>query len=293
MSSIDFMSLYKRFGNFFKIHLKSLGKAYELGMEINDSIDKRTTIFYNGQYYSFEAHGGSNESELTQEILARFLGKRFFLALKEHGYEFTKRYCAYKDEDELEQPHQDIIRIFRGFVYRIVTIENEFFLCIDPHVILKPVSSIADLIQKGLSPSDLNEFSVRYIGSEERGIDGYLLDTATGKELAQELKSKYFCRINRYRKEKEEPEEEIVPAEKVLPESRPELIQTLLQALEIDFDVIRHIRSLSFLDSPTPSTDRFVQTMKRVEELIDSGVFPLEFDGFSFELDRRPIIIKL
>jgi len=45
MSSIDFMGLYKRFGNFFKMEAKSLGKIYEIGAEINDSINKETTIF--------------------------------------------------------------------------------------------------------------------------------------------------------------------------------------------------------------------------------------------------------
>lgn len=293
MSSIDFMSLYKRFGNFFKIEAKSLGKAYELGAEINNSINEKTTIFYNGKYYSFKDYGGSNESKLTHDVLLRFLGKRFFLALKDKGYKFRKRYCAYKDEDEVNQPHKDIFRIFRGFVYRIIISENDFFLCIDPRVILESVSSIADLTQMGLSPSNLNDFSVRYVGDEGYRIDGYLLETATGKELAQESKSNYFCRINRYRKEKEEPEEEVVPAEKVFPESRPELIQTLLERLGIGFDIIRLIRSLSFLDSPTPFTDRFVQTMKRIEEFIASAMFPLKFGGFSFELDRQPVIIKL
>jgi len=58
------------------------------------------------------------------------------------------------------------------------------------------------LIQKGLPSSALNDFSVRYLGDEGFRIDGYLLETATGEELAQEQESDYFCRINRYRKEK-------------------------------------------------------------------------------------------
>lgn len=292
MSSIDIISLYKRFGNFFKIHAKSLGKIYELGSEISSSIDDKTTIYYNGKYYSFRSYSGSHKSELTDDILVRFLRKRFYLSLKSTDYRFRrKKYCAYKDE--IKQTYRDIFRIFKGFVYRIIFLENDFFLCIDPRIILESVSSIANLIQRGVLPSHLIDFSVRYESGEGFRIDGYLLETATGKELSQGLKSDYFCRINRYRKEKEEPVEEIVPAKNVFPESRPELLQSLLERLGIDYSIIRVVRSLSFLDSPTPSTDRFVRTMKIVEEFNDSGIFPLKFGGFLFKLDKQPIIIKL
>jgi len=296
MTSVDVMSLYKKFGNFFKIQINSHGKVYELGAEIDDSVDETTTIHYNGKYYSFVAYPNSTKCEVTQDILTRFLRKRLSLALKDKGYKFRKKYRAYKDnQDEVKHPHVTSFRIFKGFEYRILALENEndVFLCIDPRVILESVFSIADLVQKGISPSCLSDFSVRYIGDEGFRIDGYLVETATGKELAQESNSSYFCRINRYRKEKEEPEEETVPAEGVFPESRPELIQEFLKILGIEFDLIRLVRSLSFLDSPTPSLDRLVQTIKRVEELNSSGIFPLKFDGFSFGLDKQPIILKL
>jgi len=294
MTSVDVLSLYKKFGNFFKIQGGSLGKVYELGAEIDDSVDKTTTILFGGKYYSFVAYPNSTECQVTQDILTSFLRKRLPLALKDRGYNFRKKYHAYKDNnDEVKHSHQNIFRIFKGFEYRIVALENEVFICIDPRVILESVSSIADLIQRGISPSYLNDFSARYIDDEGFRIDGYLVETATGKELAQKPNSSYFCRINRYRKEKEEPEEEIVPAERVFPESRPELIQEFLERLGIDFGLIRLMRSLSFLDSPTPSLDRLVQTIRRVEELVTSGVFPLKFDGFSFNLDNQPIVLKL
>lgn len=294
MSSVDIMSLYKKFGNLFKINVKSLGKIYELGTEIDDSLDKKATIYYDGKYYSFKAYKGSNQSDLTQEILTRFLRKNFYLALRNKGYRFPKKYRTYRgEEDKVTQPHPDIFRIFKGFRYSIIDLENDVFLCIDPCVILESVSSVADLIHRGIPPSSLNDFSVRCIGDEGFRIDGYLTETATGKALAQESNSDYFCRINRYRKEKGEPEEEIVPAKNVFSESRPELIQTFLGRLGIDFDIIRLIRSLSFLDSPTPSLDRFVQTMNRVDELNSSGIFPLKFGKFSFELNKQPIVLKL
>lgn len=153
--------------------------------------------------------------------------------------------------------------------------------------------SIADLIQKGLSPSELNDFSVRYLGDEGIGIDGYLLETATGKGLSQgEVESGYFCKIKKYRKEKEEPDEEIIHAKRVFPESRPELIQVLLERLGIDFDVIGLMRTLSFLDSPTASKDRFVHTKKIIDQ-INEQIFPLKFGDFVFNLNTQPIIIKL
>jgi hypothetical protein len=293
MTSADIMSLYRKFGNLFRIQVNSIGKIYDLGTEIDASIDETTTVHHNGRYYSFVAYPNSAECQATQDIVTSFLRKRFSLALERKGYSFRKKYRVYKEDDEIKHPYQNIFRVFKGFEYRIVALENDMFLCLDPCVILESVSSIADLIRRGIPPSYLNSFSVRYIGSEGFRIDGYLIETATGKDFTQEPNLSYFCRINRYRKVKEEPEEEIVLAERVFPESRPELIQEFLKILGIEFDLIRLVRSLSFLDSPTPSLDRFVQTIKRVEELISLGVFPLQFDGFSFELNKQPIILKL
>ncbi|TET19798.1 hypothetical protein E3J74_04845 [Candidatus Bathyarchaeota archaeon] len=289
------MSLYDRFGNFFKIEVDKVGKTYDLGVEINDSVDRKTTIYLDGKYFSYSACEGASESELTQEVLERLLRKQFYLALRDKDYELKKgrKYCAYRLEDESRHAYKDVFRIFNGFVYRIVTMESDMFLCIDPRVVIESVCSIAYLVQKGLPFSVLNDFSVRYLRDKGYRIDGYLLETSTGEELAQEQKSEYFCRINRYRREEKEPEEEIVNAERVFPESRPELIQRLLRMLRIDFDVLRLTRSLSFLDSPTPSKDRLAQTMKIVKKLKENEIFPLEFGDFAFKIEMQPIIIKL
>jgi len=79
----------------------------------------------------------------------------------------------------------------------------------------------------------------------------------------------------------------------VFPESRPELIQKLLEMLAIDFDITRLLRSLSFLDSPTPSKDRLVQTMKIARALEENEIFPLKFGDFVFKMEAQPVIIKL
>jgi len=123
------MSLYDRFGNFFKIEVDKLGKIYELGAQINDSVDRKKTIYLDGRYFSYNAYEGASESELTQEILERLLRKQFYLALKAKDYEFKegRKYRAYRVEDEVRHAYKDIFRIFKGFVYRVVVLESDIF----------------------------------------------------------------------------------------------------------------------------------------------------------------------
>jgi hypothetical protein len=292
MASIDVLSLYDKFGNFFEINIEKMGKVFEMP-EIDETVDRDTTIRWSGKYLSFSEYKGSKETQASPEILKGFLAKQLYLKLKAEGYKSRKKisYCVYRDADEVKQDYGDIFRVFRGFSYRVLVLDKSYFLCIDPHITLETMSSIAHLIQRGLIASDL-EFPVRYKTEESFRIDGYLLDTAIGTEFDQNLEPTYFCKIKRYRVKKDEPSEDIVSAETVFPESRPELIQRLLEKLGIYYNIIKLQRNLSFIDSRTASKDRFAETI-RIVNGIQSEIFPLAFGDFLAKLNPKPIIIKM
>jgi hypothetical protein len=223
----------------------------------------------------------------------RFLGKNLVIALQNQDYEFPRHYRCYRPAtDEVSQSERDIFKLFNGFTYQIIILDNDFYLCVDPRVIVTVVSSVSDFIKKGIPYNYFNEnpLSVRYREGEEYKIDGFLIEVIPGKDLPQPAEG-YFCKIKRYRKI-ENQNIDIVPAGAVYPENRPEIVQALLEKLGRRTELMRLIRRQGFLDSPTPSLDRFVQTLKRVEEL-STSVFPLNFGDFTFQLEKQPIVVKV
>lgn len=289
MSTINVLDIYNQFGNFFEIDCSQMGKVYVIGDKIDETIDEGTVTHYMGKYLSYLPYEKSIEIEPNIQILQRFVGKRFSINLKNKGYELRKRkmYCAYRaTTDNVTHPHQDIFSVYKGFVYRILILEEKLSLCIDPHLTLETKCSIDYLARKGIDASELNDFSVHYTSGEMYGIDGYLISTEKGSS------EEYICKIKRYRKTEDEPPEEIISANKVFPEPRPELIQRFLERLGLSYDVIGLQRSLSFLDSKTASKDRFRATLDIVNRLSEEGVFPLEFGGFIIKVKTQPMIIK-
>jgi len=285
VTSINILDLYDRFGNFFEIDCQG-GTIYLIGDEVDETIDETTVIRYAGKFLSYKPYENVNKVEPNLEILQRFVRRHFELNLTAKGYKLRKWYCAYKTEDEVKQPHHDIFSVFNGFVYRISIFEEKLLLCIDPHIILQTNCSIHDLVMKGIPAHELNSFPVRYATTEKIGVDGYLIDTFKGPNEG------LVCKIKRYRQVADKPLEEIISAEKVYPESRPELIQRFIVRLGSSYDVIDLQRRLSWLDSKTASKDRFLATLDIVATL-SKEVFPIKFGDFVVNVKTQPIIVKL
>jgi hypothetical protein len=291
LSGIDILDIYEKFANFFELTISSKGKIYErdyvLGQVLPES-EWAHSIIYLGKRYSWQSSPQGREVVPDLEILRRFISKAFSSALREHGYWFRGKYIAFLPKKEIEQqPHRDIFRMYDGFAYRIVVLGDHFTICIDPHLALRFLAKVDRLIIMGLGLDKLSDFSVSYKKEGERRIDGYLLETTlTGA-------GKSMCRIKAYREEDKEIREELVDSSIITPEARPELIQKLLQELGSNFDVISFQRKFSFLDSRTPSRDRFAKTLEIVSSLLNGGVFPLQFGGFQATLAPNPLVVKV
>jgi hypothetical protein len=286
VSSINILDLYERFGNFFEIDCK-YGDIYEIGEKIDNTIDPDTIVPFAGKYFSYKPQPNSTKAQPNLIVLQRFVSKQFELKLVAKGYKLRKwGYCAYRIEDAALQPHKDVFEIFRGFVYRVLILEEQLSLCIDPHLVLETRCSIHNLVQKGIPLDELDDFSVRYDIANENGINGYLIDTF--KTSTEEV----FCKLKGYRKVEGKPQEEIIAPDKVFPEARPELLQKFILRLGSSYSIIDLQRRLSYLDSTTASRDRFRATLDIVTKLSEE-IFPLKFGNFVVNVKVQPIIVKL
>ena len=280
MEGPDIFTMYDKFGNLFGLTIEQ-GTLYELE-DMPSPEEKAKTIYLDGKYFTHEAKEGSQPIEATLPMLMRLVTKQFALKLREVGYWFRGHYLAYREADELDQPCKDIFRIYDGFEFRIVSLGNGILLCINPHLILRSNCTIAQLLKEGVSLADLADFSVSYRSDEGYRIDGYLIETKV-VDSGQAL-----CKVKSYRDFKQEN----IPAEDVLPEPKPELIQRLIEHMNRQFNVIALQRRYSFLDSSTASRDRLMRTREIVKGLREN-VFPLRFGEFEINLDSEPVVIRV
>ena len=284
--STDYTEYYDVFANLFKIGIENLGGVYLVGPEIDETIDVLKTIKRSGNYYSYEPEYGE-PCNLTASIVLGFIRKYFRHTIRANGYLSKGHYTLYKEEDVVRHDNEDIIKLFKGFKYRILSLENEYYLCIDPACVVFSAASIEYLADRGISLQDLQGFSVRYIDDEGHRISGYLLQTE--KDNGQITSTiRFYRRPNSLNL----PDVVKLPADTLYPEARPEILESFLNKLGTHSSIIRIIRRLSFLSSRTSSRDRLVETLRLAEKLV-TEIFPLEFGGFKVSLSTEPIIVKM
>ena len=247
---------------------------------------RKGTIYFNGKLYTCEAEENAVEIEPSLTLLKSLITKQFCLKLRDNGYCFKGKYLAFKEEDKIDQPHDDIFNMFEGFKLRTVLLFDRFFLCVDPHLLIFTQASIDHLLKEGFTPEQLSDFSVSFRDQEGFNIDGYLIKTAPGNNFEEHLGEDFLCQVKNHRDFKEE----LVSTSRVVPESRPELIQTLLDALNRKFNVISLQRQYSFLNSKTASLERLKKTLEIITRIQE--IFPLEFGGFKVTLESEPARIK-
>ena len=281
----EYTEFYDVFANLFKLHLIQLGQIYNIGETINDSIDYSSYIKRGDSYYTFNEEYGEPCS-LTNSILIGLIRKQFKKKMKENNYLIKRRYTLYREIDEVNHSFEDIFKLFNGFKYRILLVENEYFLTIDPACVVMTIASIENFAKKGINLQFLEGFSVK-LDIEDHLISGYLLKTKKENNTIS-------CEIRLYRKPKNLELNDIIilNANSVYPESRPELLESFLTQLGTRFSIVKLIRRLSFLDSSTSSRDRFVQTLKIIKN-ISTEIFPLRFGDFIISLKIEPLIVKM
>ena len=128
----------------------------------------------------------------------------------------------------------------------------------------------------------MRDFSVAY--RTEYGIDGYLVETVP-KGVGE---TGEICNITDSR----DGAESLIKAERVFPESRPDVFQHILGLLKRKFDVNELQRRHSFLEGKTSAKDRFLQTMTIAKQLRDR-IFPINFDDYEVQLPEAPIAVRL
>ena len=126
------------------------------------------------------------------------VNQQFEKSLMSKNYEVRKRYTAYRVDDAVPQPHEDIFSAFKGFTYRILSLENSIFLPLDPHVFLKTNCSIHDLATKGIPVEGLKDLPVRYFAADKTGIDGYLFVLPKEQTEGIRAKLRHTEKLNRH-----------------------------------------------------------------------------------------------
>ena len=277
--------LYHKYANFFELRYEQ-GKLFELDEELGE-VQREDTVYFGGRLYTYdESAENIVEIEPSLLLLKSVITKQFCIGLKENGYRFKGRCLSFREEDIIDQPHTDIFNMFNGFRFRTIALFGRLFLCIDPHLIILIETSIDYLLSQGVAPDRLCDFSVRYRSQEGKRIDGYLIETSQGNAFDSRFGSDFLCKVKSYR----EFEEQIIPPSHVYPESRPELIQRILDNLNRRFSVISLQRQHSFLNSRTASKERLKRTLKIIRQLQE--IFPLKFGEFKVILENEPVRIK-
>lgn len=277
--------LYHKHANFFELRFEQ-GRLFKLDGEPHEIERRNDTVYFEGRIYTYETGENRVEIEPSLAILKRMIAKQFWLSLKENGYEFRGKYSAFREEDIIDQPHSDIFDMFSAFRFRTLVLFDRLFLCIDPHLVILSIANVDYLLSQNIPLEELSDFSVRYRSKEGKHIDGYLIETAQGQTFDDRLGQGFLCKVKSYR----EFEEQLVSVSQVYPESRPELMQRILDDLNRGFSVISLQRQQSFLSSKTASKDRLKRTLEIVTQLKE--IFPLQFGDFEVNLESEPIRIK-
>ena len=133
MMEIDVFRIYQRLGNLFRMKYNQ-GKLFESEFDPSGVIRREEVVFFEGKFYSYKSFPKAREITLNLRVLKSIITKQFVLKLRNNGYRFKGKYTAYREE--VEQPHRDVFSVFKGFEFRTILLNDQIFLCIDPHLSL-------------------------------------------------------------------------------------------------------------------------------------------------------------
>ncbi|MCP5461900.1 MAG: hypothetical protein H7A34_01810 [bacterium] len=177
MVKIEIDDVYRKPSNFFQLKIVSCGKIFKVPSDAYGSYDRDFSIYdkETGGTLACSDFGRKwEEVKLTHSVLKSFIQKRFSLALQSNGYVSHKKnklhnsYVAYSSSKEIQIADRDICKFFDGFEYRIISLEDVYYVCINPHLKIRTEASIKDMVAKGLSPERLSNLPAEYIGSDGR-----------------------------------------------------------------------------------------------------------------------------
>jgi hypothetical protein len=276
--------LYHKYANLFELNCNQ-GKFYEVNEPLTEE-SRKNTVYFNGRYYTFLKTENSWELTPSLPLFKSMLTNQLFIRLRDCGYWLRKGDIVFREDDKISQTNTDIFEMYQGFKLKTVSLFDRVFICVDPHLVISTRASIGYLLEKGITPEKLSGFSVRFKTETEYFIDGFLVDIVQNTSAEGNQKTGNLCHIKSYRDFKEE----TIIAYKVFPESRPEVLQSLLDALGRKFNIVSLQRQYSFLNSKTASIDRLKKTLEIVKQLQQH--FPLKFGDFNISLEVEPARVK-
>ena len=243
-----------------------------------------------GQYYSFQQGEGFQEATLNISLLRRIVLMAVRDRLRQAGFDFKglQGHIAYYKKSQFQHPCSDLFSVYTGFEFRVVDYSDgesqRLYLVVDPHIVFVTNQSIGELVQRGVPPEIFSGHAVKVhdVAAERRGgIDHYLLDITRGTNAS------VICEVCDARSSAKENKDGGV----VYIEPRLEILQAIIDALKLKFDVVEFQRRKSFLASPIASRDRFSKTQEIVNEFLikREKAFPMDYHGFKIDLVGSPI----
>jgi hypothetical protein len=282
MSEQSITDIYNVQTNLFELITEKLGSVYLISSE-QDSLEKYEKIRHGNEYYTY-MKGFGDKVKLNLSIFKSFILSNLINSLKKNEYIFRGKYNVYNNNDVIDFKYGDYIKLYDGFKYRIIYLENNIYLCIDPSVYVECCASIKKWQELGVSLYRLNDMSIRLFNEDDEYlIHGYLLNTYKDKDL--------MCKIKLYREYNDKVIVD-VDSNNVFPEPRPEVISDLIESTGERSNLIYVIRKNSFITSNTPSRDRLYKTKKIIDNL-NNNIFPLNFGGFIINLNKTQAVVRL
>jgi len=284
---IEIDGVYRKPSNLFHLNVVLFGKVYRIPHGFIGTYDENLEIYDHttGQKLVC-AKIRANLQEITpsSSIIKSYIIKYFTLELKRNNYsmnrvggKFESSYYAHSPSKAIHTEDQDIYKIFDGFEYRILCIEDTFFLCLNPHLKIEMVASVKELMGKGLPPDVVVSLKATYRdnqGNSHRCI----LVSLKGDTCA--LRNMDYGR-----------DEEINVADiHIIP--RPEILQYILNKLQRSSNIIQTQRQYSFLAQKEAAKARFNKTMEIATD-VASKIFPLCFGDFKIEFVPKTISLRL
>jgi len=279
---------FSQYTNWFRLVISD-GAIYRIPVSTTSEIPVEYYLRHDGEYYSLKYEKGYQPVHPTDMLLRRIIIHGFRDALSNEGFTFKgfHNYLAYWSKLSLPQPHNDVFSAYTGFEFRVIEYEGEeqpeHFLVINPHIVFEMNMSIKELVLRSISPLWFGGYCVKVFSEEDDQIgriDGFLVETWIAQDEVR-------CRIIDARTGTEE----VMDANQIYLEPRPEIIRAVLQELGSDFDVVEFQRDKSFLSSPVASRDRFLKTQEIVRDYLlkRAKVFPIQIGEFRVDIDPGPV----
>src|SRR5207244_3588253 len=194
-------------------------------------------------------------------------------------------YIAYWPTTHTPAAYREIFHTYKGFEFRVAYYskdgeenETQFFLTLDPHTVLVMKASVADLIRKGIRPSDFCGLPSRLREpgvAENSGADCNILSVFA---MASDPK----CEVLNF----ETRQTLSVSANHVFIEPKPEVIQDkIISRMDTRFNLNDFVREKTFVSSRQASRERFNATRKVVEFFATSKVTPFSIGKTTVSID--------